>query len=145
MATIFVCIRRCLLIQQLDREHRQLYELEMGLADAPEVHATPYIDVDCYVTVIHSTGLDGGPDSALDGGGAVRGGDGGESGEGKCDETHPLSGGSGRSGTAGPHQPDTPLTAGDVLIDMAGKTTTTGGPKPLVALHCEPFFDGLRR
>ena len=146
LATIFVCIRRCLLIRQLDREHRQLYELELGLVDAPEVHATPYVDVDCFVAVIHSTSLDG---EAINS--AVDAAEGGEGGEGKCDETHPLSGGGAAdtsasasipvSAAAAGGTPSSPTAAHDVLIDIVGKN----GTKPLIAQNCEPFFDGIRR
>ena len=44
--SVLVCIRRFLLLRQLDHVIQLRYDLEAELADAPEVTATPYVDVD---------------------------------------------------------------------------------------------------
>ena len=46
LLSVLVCIRRFLLLRQLDQAIQLRYELEAELADAPEVTATPDVDID---------------------------------------------------------------------------------------------------
>lgn len=50
--SIIVCIRRCYLLRNLEREHAARYRLEMELENAPEVAAQPYMDIDYAIVDI---------------------------------------------------------------------------------------------
>ena len=49
--SVLVCVRRFLLLRQLDQAIQLRYDLEAELAEAPEVTATPYVDIDVEICV----------------------------------------------------------------------------------------------
>ena len=65
VGTVIVCIRRCILLRALEREHAERYRLEIELENAPEVAAEPYMDVD-YAVVERVRGDDLNSDCPLD-------------------------------------------------------------------------------
>ena len=113
--SVVVCVRRFLLLRQLDQAIQLRYDLEAELADAPEVTATPYVDIDvelCTGIVEHPVILN--------------------------DEINSVT-------SFQANVMDIIPPADTIVYPSSASHDKTGRPIPIYAEHCEPFFDAINR